>query len=100
MAAARDRPQLDTARAFGPKLSQPNGFKTFIVSGGGVEFMRAFAECVYGIAPYDADLAAIEQHRHEAVRMLEDVIGQCAEGALPACRLMETLFERLRNGHG
>ncbi len=28
-----------------------NGFKTFIVSGGGVEFMRTFAEKVYGIPP-------------------------------------------------
>jgi phosphoglycolate phosphatase-like HAD superfamily hydrolase len=28
-----------------------NGFKTFIVSGGGVEFIRAFAEKVYGIPP-------------------------------------------------
>jgi hypothetical protein len=28
-----------------------NGFKTYIVSGGGIEFMRAFAERVYGIAP-------------------------------------------------
>lgn len=28
-----------------------NGFKTFIVSGGGVEFMRAFTEKVYGIPP-------------------------------------------------
>jgi phosphoglycolate phosphatase-like HAD superfamily hydrolase len=28
-----------------------NGFKTFILSGGGVEFMRAFAEPVYGIPP-------------------------------------------------
>lgn len=28
-----------------------NGFKTFIVSGGGIEFMRAFAEEVYGIPP-------------------------------------------------
>ncbi len=28
-----------------------NGFKTFIVSGGGVEFMRTFAERVYGIPP-------------------------------------------------
>ena len=28
-----------------------NGFKTFIVSGGGVEFMRAFAAKVYGIPP-------------------------------------------------
>src|SRR5215470_13415611 len=28
-----------------------NGFKTFIVSGGGVEFMRVFADRVYGIPP-------------------------------------------------
>src|SRR5881296_3486080 len=28
-----------------------NGFKTFIVSGGGVEFMRCFAEQTYGIPP-------------------------------------------------
>jgi phosphoserine phosphatase len=28
-----------------------SGFKTFIVSGGGVEFMRAFAEDTYGIPP-------------------------------------------------
>lgn len=28
-----------------------NEFKTFIVSGGGIEFMRAFAERVYGIPP-------------------------------------------------
>ena len=28
-----------------------NGFKTFIVSGGGVEFMRPWAESVYGIPP-------------------------------------------------
>jgi phosphoglycolate phosphatase-like HAD superfamily hydrolase len=28
-----------------------NGFKTFIVSGGGIEFMRAFAEKIYGIPP-------------------------------------------------
>jgi hypothetical protein len=28
-----------------------NGFKTFIVSGGGIEFMRAFAEKVYGVPP-------------------------------------------------
>jgi len=30
---------------------QANGFKTFIVSGGGIEFMRAWAERVYGIPP-------------------------------------------------
>jgi phosphoserine phosphatase len=28
-----------------------NGFKNFIVSGGGVEFMRVFAERTYGIPP-------------------------------------------------
>jgi hypothetical protein len=28
-----------------------NGFKTFIVSGGGVEFMRVWAEPAYGIPP-------------------------------------------------
>lgn len=28
-----------------------NGFKTFIVSGGGIEFMRVFAERVYGVPP-------------------------------------------------
>ena len=28
-----------------------NGFKTYIVSGGGVEFMRVFAEEVYGVPP-------------------------------------------------
>jgi hypothetical protein len=27
------------------------GFKTFIASGGGVEFMRAFAEITYGVPP-------------------------------------------------
>ena len=28
-----------------------NGFKTFIVSGGGIEFMRAFTERIYGVPP-------------------------------------------------
>lgn len=28
-----------------------NGFKTFIISGGGIEFLRVFAEEVYGIPP-------------------------------------------------
>lgn len=28
-----------------------NGFKTYIVSGGGLDFMRAFAEATYGIPP-------------------------------------------------
>jgi phosphoserine phosphatase len=32
-------------------LLRSNGFKTFIVSGGGIEFMRTFSEAVYGIPP-------------------------------------------------
>jgi len=30
---------------------QQNGFKTYIVSGGGIEFIRAWSESVYGIPP-------------------------------------------------
>lgn len=29
-----------------------NGYKTFIVSGGGIDFMRAWTEAAYGIPPY------------------------------------------------
>jgi len=32
-------------------LLRANGFKTYIVSGGGIEFMRVFSEKVYGIPP-------------------------------------------------
>ena len=32
-------------------LLRSNGFKTFIVTGGGIEFVRAFAEDTYGIPP-------------------------------------------------
>jgi phosphoserine phosphatase len=32
-------------------LLRSNGFKTFIVSGGGIEFMRTFSETIYGIPP-------------------------------------------------
>lgn len=45
-----------TALVYQPMLEllaylRAHGFKTFIVSGGGVEFMRRFAERVYGIPP-------------------------------------------------
>lgn len=40
------RPQLELLAYL-----RANGFKTFIVSGGGVEFMRVFAERTYGIPP-------------------------------------------------
>lgn len=51
----------DTGRRYTEMVYQPmlelltylraNGFKTFIVSGGGIEFMRPWAEQVYGIPP-------------------------------------------------
>ncbi len=45
-----------TAMVYQPMLEltaylRANGFKTFIVSGGGIEFMRAWTERVYGIPP-------------------------------------------------
>lgn len=45
-----------TAMVYQPMLSlldylRANGFKTYIVSGGGVEFVRAWAQDVYGIPP-------------------------------------------------
>jgi phosphoglycolate phosphatase-like HAD superfamily hydrolase len=48
------RPYTDLA--YQPMLEllrylRANGFRTYIVSGGGVEFMRVFAEQVYGIPP-------------------------------------------------
>ncbi len=58
LATAR-HPQLDrpfTELTYQPQLEllaylRANGFKTFIVSGGGIEFMRPFTEKVYGIPP-------------------------------------------------
>jgi phosphoglycolate phosphatase-like HAD superfamily hydrolase len=48
--------RLYTEMAYRPMLElliylRANGFKTFIVSGGGIEFLRTFAEEAYGIPP-------------------------------------------------
>jgi len=37
-----------------------NGYKTFIVSGGGIEFLRVFAEEVYGIPPQQVVGSSVE----------------------------------------
>lgn len=52
----------ETGRHFNEMVYQPmlellnylreNGYKTFIVSGGGIDFMRVWAEQVYGVPPY------------------------------------------------
>lgn len=44
------------------KFLRANGFATFIVSGGGVEFMRVFAEEVYGIPPHQVIGSTIKTH--------------------------------------
>ena len=59
MAHDRETPEdgrLYTEMAYQPMIEllaylRANGFKTFIVSGGGADFMRGFAERVYGIPP-------------------------------------------------
>jgi phosphoglycolate phosphatase-like HAD superfamily hydrolase len=48
--------RLYTEMVYQPMLEllaylKANGFKTFIVSGGGIDFMRVFAERVYGVPP-------------------------------------------------
>jgi phosphoglycolate phosphatase-like HAD superfamily hydrolase len=48
--------RLYSEMAYQPMLEvlrylRANGFKTFIVSGGGIDFMRVFSEQVYGIPP-------------------------------------------------
>ena len=48
--------RLYTEMVYQPMLEllnylRANGFKTYIVSGGGIEFMRPWAEAVYGIPP-------------------------------------------------
>ena len=59
--------RLYTEMVYQPMLEllaylRANGFKTFIVSGGGVEFMRPWAEGVYGIPPGAGDR---QQHQDE-----------------------------------
>jgi phosphoserine phosphatase len=49
------RPMVEVLRYL-----RANGFKTFIVSGGGVEFMRVFSEQAYGVPPEQVIGSSIE----------------------------------------
>ena len=56
-----------TELAYQPMLEllaylRTSGFTTFIVSGGGVEFMRVFAEEVYGVPPHQVIGSTIKTH--------------------------------------
>ncbi len=44
------------------KFLRANGFKTYIVSGGGVEFMRPWTEKVYGVPPNKSSAATSKQN--------------------------------------
>jgi hypothetical protein len=57
--------RLYTEMVFQPMLEllsylRSNGFRTYIVSGGGIEFMRAWVEDVYGIPPEQVIGSSIE----------------------------------------
>jgi phosphoglycolate phosphatase-like HAD superfamily hydrolase len=57
--------KLYTEMAYQPMLElltylRANGFKTFIVSGGGIEFMRPWTERVYGIPPEQVIGSSVE----------------------------------------
>lgn len=54
-----------------------NGFKTFIVSGGGVEFMRAFSERTYGIPPEQV-VGSVGKQKYQ-LRGAEPVLLKMAE---------------------
>ena len=57
-----------------------NGFKTFIVSGGGIEFMRAWAEKVYGIPP--EQVVGPRRDRSSRWRDGKPVLHEGAEGRI------------------
>jgi len=61
-----------------------NGFKTYIVSGGGVEFMRPWAERVYGIPPEQVIGSTIKTHfamqDGKPVMMRDPAVGSIDDG--------------------
>ena len=63
-AAPRDRTPLHRdglpAHAGASRFLRANDFRTYIVSGGGIEFMRAWVEDVYGIPPEQVIGSSIE----------------------------------------
>lgn len=61
-----------------------NGFKTYIVSGGGIEFMRPWTERVYGIPPEQvvgsSGKTKYEEHDGKPVLMKQPDIGSVDDG--------------------
>jgi phosphoglycolate phosphatase-like HAD superfamily hydrolase len=57
-----------------------HGFKTFIVSGGGADFMRVWAEDVYGIKPY------------EVIGSYSDVVYEIKDGKPRLTKSLEGLY--------
>ncbi|WP_247390027.1 MULTISPECIES: hypothetical protein [unclassified Bradyrhizobium] len=49
-----------------------SGFRTFIVSAGGIDFMHVFAERVYGVPPERATPLSFRRHTQRPDSMLAD----------------------------
>jgi hypothetical protein len=70
-------------------LLRANAFRNFIVTGGGIEFVRAFSEPVYGIAREDVTGSAVQvawQHREGKAVLVREaaLIGSPDEGVAKA----------------
>jgi phosphoglycolate phosphatase-like HAD superfamily hydrolase len=82
-----DRPYTDLA--YKPMIEllaylRANGLKTFIVSGGGIEFMRPWTERVYGIPPEQVvGSSGVTEFKINALA-IRTVISRCSNGRQPA----------------
>jgi len=79
------RPQLEL---LGYLRSQ--GFKTFIVSGGGADFIRAFAERTYGVPPEQVVGSTVNTR-------LDEIDGKLQLTKLPALQSFDDREEKVRN---
>lgn len=79
------RPQLELLGYL-----RTNGFKTFIVSGGGADFIRAFAERTYGVPPEQVIGSTVDTR-------LDEVDGRLELTKLPALHSFDDREEKVRN---
>jgi hypothetical protein len=76
------QPMLEVLR-----LLRARGFATFIISGGGVEFMRVFAREVYGVPPHQVIGSTIRTHlemRGDVPVLVRDAAPDFVDGRGPA----------------
>lgn len=81
------------------ELARARGFRVFIVTGGGVEFVRAIAEDVFGVAPDEVVGSAVRlslEHREgrSVLVRLPEFRGSPNEGAPKPIRIQEHIGRR------